>query len=146
MNKNIKPKSKPDFNNTLENVNIKNYKSNKSNIYKYSLEELQKIADKHHWIHEFDLEEFEEETKDKHSPLDIKIEEEIDYKKLYFELLEKQNKQEIKKEKEIIKPEIKDNDENEDLKRLEAELAALEDQIDEPIKPIKIKKIKKDKK
>lgn len=47
-----------------------------------------------------DIEEIEEEPKDKESPLDngIKFEEEPDYRKLYFELLAKQNKEEIKQE------------------------------------------------
>ena len=102
--KSIKAKPKQDFNNTLESVNIKNYKSNKANIYNYSLSELEEIANKYHWIHEFDLEE-DDEVKPE-NPLDNGIQQEPDYKKLYFELLAKQQPKEELKTEEVKKEEV----------------------------------------
>ena len=140
---NIKPKYKPDFNNTLENVGIKNYKSNKANIYNYTLEDLRKIADKFHWIHEFDEEENE-------SPLDNAKNEEPDYKKLYFELLEKMKneKPEIKKEEPKPEPKPEPEPEPEQVEVIDEDIETILNFIDEQInkpKKSKIVKIKKTK-
>ena len=54
----LKPHSKIDFNNSLRNININYFKSNKGNYYKVTLEFLQQIADRFHWIH--DLDEFDD--------------------------------------------------------------------------------------
>lgn len=49
-----KPKSKHEFNNTLENVGICYYKSDGKNVYSKSYEDLEIVAKKRHWIHELD--------------------------------------------------------------------------------------------
>jgi hypothetical protein len=49
-----KLKNKIDFNNALSDINIKWKKSNGQNVYQISYEELSKIADKFHWVHELD--------------------------------------------------------------------------------------------
>ena len=90
----IKSKNKIEFNNALKAVGIVCYKSNSSHKFNLSLEELNAISDKFHWIHDFDLDKEEEDNDD--SPLDNGVETEPDYKKLYFELLEKQKQQEEK--------------------------------------------------
>jgi hypothetical protein len=83
----IKSKNKIEFNNALKSVGIVCYKSNSSHKFNLSLEELNAISEKFHWVHDFDLDE--EEDNDV-SPLDNGVEQEPDYKKLYFELLAKQ--------------------------------------------------------
>lgn len=54
LNNQAKPCSYYDFNNKLKEVSINYYKSNSSNYYKISIDELQKTAEKYHWIHEED--------------------------------------------------------------------------------------------
>jgi hypothetical protein len=50
----IKFKNKIDFNNLLSDVNIKWKKSNGQNVYNITYEELNKISNKFHWVHELD--------------------------------------------------------------------------------------------
>jgi hypothetical protein len=50
----IKFKNKIDFNNVLADVNIKWKKSNGQNVYNITYEELNKISNKFHWVHELD--------------------------------------------------------------------------------------------
>lgn len=85
-----KPKGIIEFHKMLKNVGIEAKKSDKSHKFKITNEELKSIADKYHWVHELDLDECDDE--EEISPLDngVKIEPEIDYKKLYEELIAKQ--------------------------------------------------------
>jgi hypothetical protein len=92
----FKPKFKIEFNNTLKHIGIS---CNTKFIFNMSYEELKSIADKNHWIHELDL----EEEDDGISPFDNGLEVEPDYKKLYFELLAKQ---ETPKEKQLTEDEL----------------------------------------
>jgi hypothetical protein len=50
----VKPKGKIDFCNTLKNIGINYFKSNDSNYYKQSLQQLESLADKYNWIHDLD--------------------------------------------------------------------------------------------
>jgi hypothetical protein len=85
----IKSKGKIEFNNTLKNVGIICYKSDKCHKFNMTFEELKAVSDKYHWVHSLDLDNEDDEEDDK-SPLDNGIETEPDYKKLYLELLAKQ--------------------------------------------------------
>ena len=49
-----KPKTKIDFNIALKNINIDYYKSNGTNYYKISLDELTEISNKFNWVHDLD--------------------------------------------------------------------------------------------
>ncbi len=60
--KQLKVKSKIDFNNTLSDVGIKWKKSNGQNVYKVTLDELINLSNKFHWVHELD--EYNEENDD----------------------------------------------------------------------------------
>jgi phage/plasmid-associated DNA primase len=88
-----KSKGKIEFNNTLKSVGIVCYKSDKCHKFNLTYEDLKAISDKYHWVHNFDLDEEEDNT----SPIDHGLEQEPDYKALYFELLAKQTKPIIKK-------------------------------------------------
>ena len=50
----LKTKSKIDFNNTLKDIGINHKPSNCQNVYKVTYDELIKISDKFHWVHELD--------------------------------------------------------------------------------------------
>jgi hypothetical protein len=60
----LKIKNKIEFNNTLSDVGIKWKKSNAQNVYKITFEELQKIANKLHWVHELDDYRIKDESYD----------------------------------------------------------------------------------
>jgi hypothetical protein len=71
-----KPKTKIDFNNTLKNINIDYYKSNGTNYYKVSLEQLTDISNKFNWVH--DLDEYKQDKQENNLDRDF-----IDYEELY---------------------------------------------------------------
>jgi len=85
-----KPKTKIDFNIALKNINIEYYKSNGTNYYKISLEQLTEISNKFNWVH--DLDEFKQE-----SSLDKDVF--VDYEQLYKKQTDEINdlKEQIKK-------------------------------------------------
>jgi len=85
-----KPKTKIDFNIALKNINIEYYKSNGTNYYKISLEQLIEISNKFNWVH--DLDEFKQE-----SSLDKDVF--VDYEQLYKKQTDEINdlKEQIKK-------------------------------------------------
>lgn len=111
-----KPLSKIDFNSRMEKLGIKYFKSDSLNKYKATVEELKKIADDRHWIHDIDdiKNNFveDEEEDDPHYDLDYgiikessemklkkensRLRAELDEMKLQFELLKKMNNQEVK--------------------------------------------------
>ena len=66
----IKPHNKIDFNTFMTNINITYYKSNSSNKYKISFEDLHIIAKKSNWIHELD--EFKDDNNDKDDKVNLK--------------------------------------------------------------------------
>lgn len=84
----IKAKDKIEFNKTLKNVGIECYKSNSCHKFNVSYDQLLEISNKYHWVHNLELDTNDDENKS--SPLDNGLEPEIDYKKLYEELLAKQ--------------------------------------------------------
>ena len=49
-----KIKTKIDFNTSLKNIGINYFKSNGSNFYKATLNELKTMSNKYHWIHDLD--------------------------------------------------------------------------------------------
>lgn len=110
ISQHIKSKGKIEFKKTLEDVGIKCYKSDTCHKYNYTLEDLNKIAQKFHWIHELDLDVDDDDEEENESPFDngIKTNDEPDYKKLYFELLNKLNTKEEPqpKKKELTEDEL----------------------------------------
>jgi hypothetical protein len=88
-----KIKNKIEFNNTLSDVGIKWKQSNCQNVYKMSYDDLKKISDKLHWVHELDEYKTTDESYD--NGID-KSDKSVDVNNIIFnekiELLEEENK------------------------------------------------------
>lgn len=71
----LKPKHKVDFNKTLEDVGITRKKDNAIKFYRITYEELNKISEKFHWVH--DLDEVEEVEEDDNSMFESVIDKSV---------------------------------------------------------------------
>lgn len=92
---------KKDFNNKMRELGIEYYKSNSSNKYKISLEQLNEIAEKKHWIHELD--EFKDDGDDE--DIEDKLVDMFDDTKEENKTLKQQN-EELKKQLQQQQEEI----------------------------------------
>ncbi len=97
MEKSVKTLGKYQFNSRLKELGIVHYKSNDKNKYKMTNDELMKIAEKRHWIH--DLDEFKEEKPQEISGLDFETPTE--------RILKKEN-EDLKEEVQDLKNKIKE--------------------------------------
>ncbi len=111
LNKHKNPCAKTDFTTKLSEIQINFYKSNGYNTYKVSLETLNQIANKNHWINDIDEYEKEDENDNISENMKPKYEfgnpHKLNYEKMYNELLienEKILNLLLEKEKKIIEP------------------------------------------
>ena len=101
----FKAKNKIDFKNTLTNVNIQCKKSNGQHIYKVNYDTLKKVSDKFNWVHELDeviINDNQENKEERDNIIDeFEKQEDNKYKKMYQELLQKQNDEAMKYKKMV---------------------------------------------
>jgi len=131
-----KPKGKIEFNKTLDNIQIKYFKSGSKNYYQISKEELKAISDKFKWVHALD--EYNEEPEI--NPFDYGIEE-PEYKfgkrKNIINELEDQI---ILLKQQLAQYQTKTEEPKQEEKIPDKELEEIEKEILKPKKPIFRKK------
>lgn len=122
----LKAKTKIDFNKSLESIGISYYASSGKNYYKVSLETLNEIAEKFHWIHALD--EYEDMNGEAPPKEETVLKTEHDELKKQLEELKAQNKQLVdnaeyyknKKKERKTKPKVEPVEQTDE--ELEAEL------------------------
>ena len=101
---------KIDFTGSLKNMGIEYYKSGSFNYYKATLEKLNEIAKRFHWLHELD--EFTVNDDNKENTVEFDLQTEINNLKAENKkLLELLNTQKVEKVKEIVIDKVKERKE-----------------------------------
>jgi hypothetical protein len=106
--KDKKPITKIDFHSKLKELQIKSYRSNLNIRIKYSIEDLEKLADKNKWIHETDelnIDDDDDDSEDeKENPLDQGIiKDNVCKKDVIIKDLQNQNNELLKQLEELKK-------------------------------------------